>query len=173
MGLAIQSRLIGRSTANVQMNNNIEMLFSLQRFQILALYTSTAAERTVSSAYAFAWFEGVYPLLHESAPWHKPYDASFAITSAQMKEVFDHLSRTWSSKKKITFFQLEDHFGIKGPRRPGPIWSQASLILACRYLYLHEEFDVAFWSELLSGSQCPMEAEVIAQKFESTDIYFE
>ena len=155
------------------MDKNIEMLFSLQRFQILALYTSASSERTVSSAYAYAWFEGVYPLLHETAPWHKPYDASFAITSEQIREVWDYLSNAWASKKKITFYQLEDHYGIKGPKRPGPIWSQASLIVACRYLYLLEKFDAAFWASLLSGSQCPMEAEAIAHKFESTDIYFE
>lgn len=155
------------------MENNTEMLFLIQRFQIMALYTNTAAERTVSSAYAYAWFEGVYPLLHESAHWHQPYDASFAIPSMQMKEIFEYLSNAWSSGRKITFYQLEDHYGIKGPKRPGPIWSQASLILACRYLYLCEKFDATFWSGLLSGSQCPMEAEAIARKFESTDIYFE
>ena len=155
------------------MDKNIEMLFSLQRFQVMALFTSTTSERTVSSSYAYAWFEGVYPLLHGSAPWHKPYDASFAIPSAQMKEVHDYLSNAWSSKRKVTFYQLEDHYGIKGPKRPGPIWSQANLILACRYLHLYEEFDSAFWSGLLSGSQCPMEAEVISNKFEVTDIYFE
>lgn len=155
------------------MDKNTEMLFSLQRFQILALFTSTTTERTVSSSYAYAWSEGVYPLLHESAPWHKPYDVSFAIPSVQVSEVYDYLSNAWSSKQKVTFYQMEDHYGIKGAKRPGPIWSQASLILACRYLYLCEKFDSAFWSSLLTGSQCPVEAEAIANKFESTDIYFE
>lgn len=155
------------------MDNNIEMLFSLQRFQILALYTSTTAERTVSSAYAFAWSEGVYPLLHETASWHQPYGASFAISPLQMRDLSDYLSSVWSSKREITFYQLEDHYGIKGAKRPGPIWSQASLILACRYLYLYGQFDTDFWLDLLSGSQCPMEAEAIAHKFESTDVYFE
>lgn len=139
----------------------------------MALYTSTATERTVSDSYAYAWFEGVYPLLHESAPWHKPYDISFAVTSVQMKELYDYLSHAWEAKKKITFFQMEDHYGIKGSKRPGPIWSQASLILACRYFYLYEKFDSVFWSSLLSGSQCPMDAEAIARKFETTDIHFE
>lgn len=155
------------------MNKTSEMLFSLQRFQILALYTSTTTERTVSSSYAYAWFEGVYPLLHESALWHQPYDESFAIPSAQMKELDDYLSSAWASKKKITFYQLEDHYGIKGPKRPGQIWSQSSLILACRYLYLCGKFDATFWASLLSGSQCPMEAEAISHKFEATDVYFE
>ena len=155
------------------MDKNTEMLFSLQRFQILALYTSTNAERTVSDAYAYAWLEGVYPLLHQSAPWHKPYDVSFMIASAQMKEVYDYLSSGWASGNRITFFQMEDHYGIKGSKRPGPIWSQASLILACRYFYLCEKFDSLFWSSLLSGSQCPIEAESIARKFETTDIHFE
>jgi hypothetical protein len=155
------------------MDKNTEMLFALQRFQIMALYTSTAAERTVSDSYAFAWFEGVYPLLHDAAPWHKPYDVSFGIPSVQMKELYDYLSYAWESKKKITFFQMEDHFGIKGSKRPGPIWSQTRLILACRYFYLYEKFDPVFWLSLLSGSQCPMEAEAIASKFETTHIHFE
>ncbi len=95
------------------------------------------------------------------------------IPKAQMKELYEYLSKMWASKKKVTFFQMEDHFGIKGAKRPGPVWSQASLILACRYLYLYEKFDALFWSGLLSGSQCPMEAEAIANKFETKDIYFE
>ncbi|MES2490497.1 MAG: hypothetical protein V4607_11965 [Pseudomonadota bacterium] len=150
-----------------------EMLFSLQRFQIMALYTSTAAERTVSDSYAYAWAESTYPLLHESACWHQPYDSSFAIGATQMKELYGYLSDVWKSKKSVTFFQMEDHYGIKGSKRPGPVWSQASLILACRYLYLYQAFDSAFWSSLLSGSQCPIEAETISRKFDAGEIHFE
>ncbi len=150
-----------------------EMLFSLQRFQIMALYTSTAAERTVSDSYAYAWAESAYPLLHESASWHKPYESSFAVSATQMKELYGFLFDVWKSKKPVTFFQMEDHYGIKGSKRPGSVWSQASLILACRYFYLYQTFDSAFWSSLLSGSQCPIEAETIARKFDAGDIHFE
>ncbi len=155
------------------MDKVVKMLFLLQKFQVLSLYTSTSAERTVSDSYAYAWAEGVYPLLHESAPWHQSYETAFEIKPAQIKELDTFLSVAWEAKKDITFFQMEDHFGIKGSKRPGPIWSQASLILACRYLYLYQKFDSAFWSSLLSGSQCPMEAEVIPRKFDAGSIHFE
>jgi len=150
-----------------------EMLFSLQRFQIMALYTSTAAERTVSDSYAYAWAESTYPLLHESAAWHQPHADAFAIQPAQMKELYAFLSDVWKSKKSVTFFQMEDHYGIKGSKRPGPVWSQPSLIMACRYFFLCQSFDSAFWSALLSGSQCPIEAEAIARKFDAGEIHFE
>lgn len=155
------------------MDNVTEMLFSLQRFQVLTLYTSTSAERTVSDSYAYAWFEGVYPLLHETAPWHKPYESAFVIKPVQMNDLYAYLSEAWRSKKIVTFFQMEDHYGIKGSKRPGPVWSQANLILGCRYLYLSQKFDAGFWVSLLSGSQCPMEAEAIARKFSAIDIHFE
>lgn len=155
------------------MDSTAKMLFALQRFQILALYTNSAAERTVSSSYAFAWFQSVYPVASESAPWHVPHAASFAIGRGAMKELNDFLAECWSNKSVVTFYELEDRYGIKGPRRPGPVWGQDGLIQACRYLYLYQKFDSAFWSKLLSGSQCPMEAEAISRKFEADDVYFE
>lgn len=155
------------------MDSTAKILFSLQRFQILALYTNSAAEKTVSAGYAFAWLRGIYPLLNESAPWHQAHAASFPVGPQSMQELHDYLSGLHDQRTSVTYFQLEDRYGIKGAKRPGTIWSQQSLIDACRYLYLYQRFDPDFWTRLVSGSQCPMEAEVIRQKFDSADVYFE
>ena len=107
--------------SKVSMNETQSMLFSLQRFQILALFSNTAAERTVSDTYAYAWLQSVYPLLNESAPWHKPFAGCFAVSGARLGELKAFLYDRWCGKQPITFYELEDHYGIRGSRRPGPV----------------------------------------------------
>lgn len=150
-----------------------KMLFSMQRFQVLALYTSIASERTVSDSYAFAWSVGLYPLLNESADWHKAYEECFGARKAQMAELHGYLGDKTVQKSPMTFHELEDHYGVKGSRRPGPLWNQAALINACRYFYLHQQFDEDFWSALLEHGQFPAGAESISRKFDVDDFHFE
>jgi len=149
------------------------MLFSVQRFQVLALFCNTAAEQTVSASYAFAWSQGVYPLLNTSAPWHKPFAHCFDIAHERIAELHQLLEQRFAAGAPLSFYELEDHFGIRGSRRPGPQWKQASLINAMRYLYLHRTYDAAFWERLLGDQQCPLEADVIAKPFAADEIRFE
>lgn len=149
------------------------MLFSLQRFQVLALFSNTAAETTVSASYAFAWAHGVYPLLNASAPWHKPFAHCFDIGHERIADLQGYLEQRFASSKPLSFYELEDHYRVRGSHRPGPHWAQASLISATRYLYLHRVFDAAFWERLLGAQQCPLEAEVIAKPFAADEIRFE
>lgn len=149
------------------------MLFSMQRFQILALFSNTAAEKTVSASYAFAWTHGVYPLLNDSAPWHKAFASCFDVSHERIAGLHDWLRERWTNRETLSFYELEDHHRIRGSRRPGPQWTQASLINATRYLYLHQSFDAAFWERMLGDKQCPLEAEVIAQPFAADEIRFE
>lgn len=157
-----------RSTGDVA-----RMLFGLQRFQVLALFSNSAAETTVSASYAFAWSHGVYPLLNESAPWHKPFAQCFDVTDEQIANLRDVLQARWASGSALSFYELEDHYGIRGSRRHGPHWTQASLINATRYLYLHQMFDAAFWNAMLGDRQCPQQAEVIVRPFAAGEIRFE
>jgi hypothetical protein len=46
------------------MNELKAMLFSIQRFQILALFTNPNATRNVTPSYAFAWAESIYTFLN-------------------------------------------------------------------------------------------------------------
>jgi hypothetical protein len=150
-----------------------EMLFSIQKFQILALFTNASAERGFTESYVYAWSEGVYPFLNKSAPWHQPFEACFPVGEQQLRELHEFLQERLTQKKKLTFVQLEDHYGIRGPRRPGPVWDQANLVRACRYFFLGQQFGSGFWSALLANGQYPAVAEVISTKFSPELVQFE
>ena len=142
------------------------MLFGVQRFQILSLFTSASSEQNVGSSYPYAWWAAVYPLLHGTASWHPPFEACFAVREAPLRELLAFLSDRWTQGEKLSFFALEDHYGIRGSRRPGTVWDQPGLIAACRYLHLSAQLDREFWSALLAGDQHPAGAEVILHKFD-------
>jgi hypothetical protein len=149
------------------------MLFSLQRFQILTLVSSSSTQKSVSDSYAYAWLESVYPLLNDNASWHQAFEECFAVRREPLAELHAFLRERWDQRKPVSFYQLEDHYGIRGTKRPGPEWDQSRLVLACRYFYLHQQFDSEFWSALLETSQHPAEAEVISRKFDADSVYFE
>jgi hypothetical protein len=150
-----------------------QMLFSLQKFQILALYTNASVERSVTDSYIFAWSEGVYPFLNESAVWHQPFESCFRISKEPLIALYDLLRERSDNKRPLTFFELEDQCGIRGPRRPGPIWDEMDLVRVCRYFYLHRQFDSAFWIALLENGQCPTVAECISEKLGADYVRFE
>ncbi len=58
-------------------------------------------------------------------------------------------------------------------RRPGILWTQRSLASACRYLYLHGQFDNVFWAAMLDNGQAPVEAEGLTRRFDSDSVFFE
>lgn len=153
------------------MSATAEMLFNLQKFQILALFTSENT-RSVTPAYAFAWDRGIFPVGYESAPWHKPYAEHFQVGEEQMDELLKFLDDTWMARKKITFYELEDHYDISGSYRPGPEWDRGGLIDACHYFRLRGSFDDDFWAGLIGHSDCPSESHGIRTDFTPDHVYF-
>jgi hypothetical protein len=149
-----------------------DMLFNIQRFQILALYTS-GADRNVSDSYAYAWAEGVYPLFNESAPWHNGYEDNFKISASDIRDIHELLCDKWEAKTLVTFYDLEAELGISGASRPGPQWDRIKLMRACRYLYLQRYFDDEFWAKMLEPGRHPGEASGITRQLTANDIYFE
>lgn len=154
------------------MSATAEMLFNLQKFQLLVLFTSDAPTRNITPAYAFAWDRGVYPYGNDSAPWHEPYKETFTIGEQQIDELAKLLDDKWVQKEKISFYQLEDHYKIHGSGRPGPEWDRGSLINACHYFYLMDWFDEEFWKGLVGHSDCPTESHSITRQFKPEDVYF-
>lgn len=150
-----------------------QMLFTLQRFHILALYTNTSSERSVSDSYAYAWSQSVYPFLNHTAYWHQAYETCFGVRQAQLIQLHEFLLGRWRAQSPLTFYDLEDHYGIRGSNRPGILWTQRSLASACRYLYLHGQFDNVFWSAMLDNGQAPVEAEGLTRRFDSDSVFFE
>lgn len=145
------------------------MLFNVQKFQIFSLFTSESSIRNVTPAYAFAWDRGVYPLLDDSAPWHKPYGEFFEVSEEMVNGLLKFLDERWSEKNPITFYELEDHYEIRAGETD---WDRGTLIGACRYFRLHELFDEDFWRGLVGHSDCPSESHGITRDIGPEDIYF-
>ncbi|MBA1192816.1 hypothetical protein G7007_08080 [Pseudomonas entomophila] len=154
------------------MTATAEMLFNIQRFQLLALFANPAAKANISPAYAYAWDRGIYPYGNDGASWHTPYKEQFRVNEAQVGELAEFLDTLWTSGKTITFYELESHYKVNGSARPGPVWDRAGLIGACRYFFLLEWFDEDFWKGLIGHSQCPTESKSISRPFTQDDLYF-
>jgi hypothetical protein len=159
--------------AGLRMDSTQKMLFSLQRFQILTLFATSSAESNVTPSYALAWSEGIYPFLNESSPWHEPFEELFPIRREHMEELDMFLCTRWDMGQWISFSELEETYEVRGAHSPGPVWSRQTLIAACRYFYMHENFDSSFWSALLEAGKCPNEAlHAIGAKFEPHNVQF-
>jgi hypothetical protein len=150
------------------MDNTKEMLFQMQRFQMLSHFVNPHVKRNISDSYAFAWSDKVFPFLDESADWHKPYAEMFNVQEEQLDDLHKLLADHWEQKKPLSFYDLEDHY----VRRSGAIWDRMKLWSACRYIYLHDHFDNQFWGVLLENGKCPSEAHSITKPFAVTDVYF-
>lgn len=153
------------------MTATAEMLFNIQKFQVLSLYVSDS-QRNVTDAYAYAWDAGVYPIASDAAAWHKPFGECFEVGEEQMSELATFLDERWTSKSPISFYELEDHYGISGSARPGADWERGTLVAACRYLKLEGWFDDEFWAGVVGHSDCPSESHCVRREFRPSDIYF-
>lgn len=150
--------------------------FIQQRLQILHLGLHY---EEFNSAYLFAWWEGVYPLLSDSdgsvmTRPHEIYSDVFSVPKAKVEIVYDRLLQLYDHSEETTFYDIEDEFGISGAARPGEFggysWSRSDLVYICKYLYLEDAFPKEFWERVLNG-QCPSEAHYVKRDFNiATDI---
>ena len=154
------------------MSATAEMLFNLQKFQLLALFTSDRTGRNITPAYAYAWDNGVYPIGNDGAHWHDPYKEQFAVSEEQVSELARFLDNKWLKKEKISFYELEDHYDIQGLSSSGSEWDRGTLIISCHYFFLLGWFDDDFWKGLVGHSDCPSESHSIRRQFTPEDVYF-
>ena len=154
------------------MSATAEMLFNIQKFQLLALFTSDRTGRNITPAYAYAWDNGVYPIGNDGAHWHEPYKEQFAVSEEQVSELAGFLDKKWLQKEKISFYELEDHYDIQGLSSSGSEWDRGTLIITCHYFYLLGWFDDDFWKGLVGHSDCPSESHSIRREFTPEDVYF-
>ncbi|WP_425222017.1 hypothetical protein [Pseudomonas sp.] len=149
------------------------MLFTNQKLQLLTTYCFVDENQSfITPGYAYAWYNGVYPLFDDSADWHKPYKDFFNVTEEMIDELSSFLDQRWIDKNFITFYDLEDHYSVSGNHHPGPVWDRSSLVDACRYMYLNDMFDEHLWGKLCENMKCPTEAHSIRQEFGPSNIYF-
>lgn len=146
-----------------------QMLYNIQKFQILELFTNNFATRNVSQAYAFAWDKDLYPIGHHGGDWHAAHENSFEIRKERMEELGDFLDGIEREGKTISFYKLEDHYGVIH----GSDWERMELVFACRYLRLNGWFSEEFWKGMVGHSDCPSESHSILRDFGAEDVYFE
>lgn len=149
-----------------------EMLFNLQKFQLLTLFTSKSASKNITPAYAYAWDNGVYPIGNDAAPWHEPYKDQFSVGEEQVSELAKFLDEAWRKKENVSFYELEDHYDIQGTTHSGSEWDRGSLISTCHYFFLLGWFDEDFWKGLVGHSDCPSESHSVTREFKPEDVYF-
>ena len=147
-----------------------QMLYNLQKFQILTLFTSHSATNSVTDAYAYAWDRSVFPIGQHGCDWHIPHEESFKIGRDQMDALGAFLDELEGSGKTITFYQLEDHYNLRSGTSE---WDRMGLIFACRYFRLNGWFTEEFWKGMAGNSDCPSESHSILRDFTAKDVYFE
>jgi len=149
-----------------------DSLFQLMRFNILSSGFSDIKNAPFSPAYIYAWESRVYPAFNESADWHKSFPDKFKVTENEVSELGKLLDDKWLAKTPITFYELEDHYGVSGSIHSTSNWDRVKLLITCRYMYLDNSFDDSFWSSLVENGKCPIEAFSICRPMKESDIYF-
>ncbi len=149
---------------------SIEALFQLMRFNILSTAVNAGGEWPILPAYVYAWWSGVYPGCHEGAKWHIPFPDQFSVSKKEVDELTTLLDEAWMAKKSISFYDVESSLGIQGTARSSSNWQRWKLVSACRYLFLSDSFDKAFWVALLKNGECPSEALGIARQMKISEI---
>lgn len=154
------------------MNTSNESLFQLMRFNILSEGSKDIKSSAFSPGYIYAWESGVYPSYNDGADWHKSFPEQFRISDEEVTELGNFLDDKWLEKIPLSFYELEDHFGVRGSTHSSSSWERGKLLVACRYMYLNKMFDDSFWSTLVKNGKSPVEAGSIKKPFKESDIYF-
>ncbi|KEZ78333.1 hypothetical protein [Salinisphaera hydrothermalis] len=152
------------------MDDYLRQLFNIQKFQVLSHFVDETKERGIAPAYAFAWEAEIYPIYHESTPWHKGYDGCFRQTKEDTENLFMRLAEARDQKESLTFYDLEGELRIHGDSREDGPWDRLSLISTCRYFCLSGTLNPKVWTTLTSSA--PGEASMIHEKFTASDVFF-
>ena len=142
-----------------------KLLFNIQKFQILQTKYNPQTKDMISDAYAYAWSVGLYPFFDDYA-YSADLKDCFSILEDKISSVLNYLDSEWLKKKYYTFYQLEDHFDVRGSGQ----YSRNDLICILRYTYLHDKFDKIFWDTLVRRGDSPCEAEGIIIPFEISEL---
>lgn len=147
-----------------------DQTFQAMKFQILATSLAPQVGKVISDAQVFAWQSGVYPFHDPSQEqWAEPFAAHFRVSKKMIEELAKYLDSIWLKKESITFYELEDHYGLMTSKTD---WDRGKLIDACKYMRLQNMFDDAFWNGIVKPMEHPTEAQYIIGKFDrDEDVY--
>jgi len=151
--------------------------FQIMRLKIMSMYLQE--NNPFGLAYVYAWDSGVFPLLHEGADWHAPFEGCFRVSEDEANRVFKVLCDRWDDKNPITFYELEDHFEVRSGRTS---LDRSKLLYICRYFFLEgcrdglkgaiRSLDLNAWQTLVTNGKCPSEAHSIVGDPSDEKFYF-
>lgn len=154
------------------MNSDTEKLgksiFNLQRFQILQTKLNPSTSDCVPNAYAYAWYEKVFPILHNDE-LHEDLEKYFSVSREQINIISKRADKEWIEHRTYSFYEYEEYFQSRSSPVNGI--DRITLIHSFRYMYLNGAFDKDFWAKLLEPMNHPAEASSITRKFDIEDIY--
>jgi len=149
--------------------NNLKAIFNLQRFSILQTKLNPATSDLISDSYAYAWYDNVYPYLHES-DIHSDLKECFNVKEEQVKIIAETADKNWLDNKNLNYYEYERLFSWNEEYKHYKI-GRVELLTAFRYFYLKGIFDENFWKKLLEAGEYPIEASGIIKEFNQTDLY--
>jgi hypothetical protein len=132
-------------------------LFSILKFLMLSTKLNPQTTDQISPAYAYAWSNGVYPVL-SAVSLHEPVKEFFDISEDKCQKVVDFLIQEADEKRYHGFYEIEDHFKSSEINR-------LNLICILRYLFLLGRLSEGVLSNLLPGNH-PTEAMQIVKPFD-------
>ncbi|SDP91303.1 hypothetical protein SAMN05428975_3546 [Mucilaginibacter sp. OK268] len=151
------------------MSNNNRTIYNLQRFQILQTKVNPQTSDYIPDAYAYAWYDEVYPIMHES-DLSGDLSEFFKISKEQIDQITKYADSEWLDKRLYTFYEYEDYFSVRTANENNI--ERFTLIAVFKYVYLSGGFDDDFWKKLLEPMKHPAEAQSITSKFDKDSIYF-
>lgn len=162
MGLRIATR-------KSEMDSIRRALYVQMKLTVLATTLNGETGCPFSRSYLYAWDSDVYPLCDDGAPWHAAHEEQFRVRKAALEELYMHLNEQWYAKQPVTFYELETRYDARSGRG---VWDRGRLVHACRYLFLSECFNAAFWAQVTENGTCPTEAHGITRP-DADSIYFQ
>ena len=94
----------------MEMNNRA--IFNLQRFQILQTKLNPATSNLIPDAYAYAWYEKLYPFL-DDCELHQDLEGYFTVTKEQVDIISSRADSEWLEKRYYTFYEYEKYFNVR------------------------------------------------------------
>lgn len=152
-----------------------QALFQLMRFNVLDSLTQESSQRRFPNAYIYAWEVGVFPLLHCSADWHRPFPDQFDVNELEMGELQKFLYDANENGAPNSFYEVEDHFDVRGIASSDVSsnrWDRLRLVSACRYMFSSECLESELFEALLENGSCPSEAHCLNASWRDDEVSF-
>ncbi|MEH6413834.1 hypothetical protein [Pseudomonas sp. CGJS7] len=134
----------------------VQGLLEIHRTQILMAKLSESTAHRVPDSYAFAIDRRLCPVFQGDSD---PFDLGYRIGRDLANSVVSYCDEQWTSGRRISFYDLESHFGRL---------LRWELISILRYAALDRRFDHDFFSSL--ASSCPSEAHGLNDSFSLDEI---